>query len=691
MKAKLLTLVLLVLACIGTARSQGPLLSNSVTGVNATTNPTTVNVTLAFGLLLKGTITPSSGSVPTSVTAASTTSSATFIGTVDLATNTYRIVLPADTYKLQVSFTNGGTSFTYTDSTSPTPFTVSADTVRNFTLPTVTSIAVSGNVSNLNLLFTTRSLSFDSTTIAGFSDVSAGASLDTSGNYAVNLPAGNFNVQLSQSALSIVPPASFSTSALSSSIGSKTVASTLNLTAPTITTDTLSGTVTITGTASIPANAILSVADTTAGPPQTTSSGSESLPSNGAYSLTLGNGDTYSLQLFAQVQILPSPAPLAIFLPPAIPLPAALTTNTIFNPNFPALPGAATAVTIKGRVTIAGTIAPVADASVTASGNQITGAANTEFSASANTDAQGNYSIMVPAGMNYTVFVTGQFATSGDFDGDAKADPAVFRPSDGTWYVDESDPNVVAQQWGTVGDIPVRGDFDGDGKTDFAVWRPSTGTWFVIPSSTPGSPIAQQWGTSGDIPVPGDYDGDGKTDYAVWRPSTGTWFVILSSTPGSPIAQQWGTSGDIPAPGDYDGDGKTDYAVWRPSTGTWFIIPSSNPGTPIVQQWGTNGDTPVPGDYDGDGKTDYAIWRPSTGTWFVIPSSNPGTPIVQQWGTNNDIPVPADYDRDRKTDIAVWRPSTGTWYAIPSSAPETSIVTQWGTSGDVPTLKPIGQ
>lgn len=281
------------------------------------------------------------------------------------------------------------------------------------------------------------------------------------------------------------------------------------------------------------------------------------------------------------------------------------------------------------------------------------------------------------------------------------ADKAVFRPSNGTWYViPRTNPgSPIAQQWGTSTDITLRGDFDGDGKNDIVVWRPSNGTWYIIPSSNPGTPILQSWGANGDIPVPGDYDGDGVTDFAVFRPSNGTWYVIPSSNSGTPIIKQWGTSGDVPVPGDYDGDRMTDFAVWRPTNGTWYVIPSSNPGAPILQQWGATvsgvQDHPVPGDYDGDGKTDFAVWRPSNGVWYIIPSGNPGTPILQEWGATlggvQDVPVPVDYDGDTRTDLAIWRPGTGVWYVLPSTAPGTFAATSWGTANDIPVERPIGQ
>jgi hypothetical protein len=68
----------------------------------------------------------------------------------------------------------------------------------------------------------------------------------------------------------------------------------------------------------------------------------------------------------------------------------------------------------------------------------------------------------------------------------------------------------VAQAWGQAGDLPVVGDYDGDGRDDAAVWRRSDGGWYVQPSS--GLAVTSQpQGTATDLPAnsPQWLDSDG--------------------------------------------------------------------------------------------------------------------------------------------------------------------------------------
>ena len=264
---------------------------------------------------------------------------------------------------------------------------------------------------------------------------------------------------------------------------------------------------------------------------------------------------------------------------------------------------------------------------------------------------------------NSAVTVVGQlgdaatdFITPEDFDGDGKDDLAVWTeaaPATANFKVLNSTTNTVqVHVFGQTGDDPaVVGDYDGDNKADPAVFRcppiaaPDGQCFFFFRGSfnNPSGNITYvPWGfgVDGDFfPNVGDFDGDGKHDFCIQRanpasPTNGQFVLLKSSNLGVEYIN-WGLSSDFIVPGDYDGDGKADFCVRRTVGGNrqhWIL---TRTGATSFQVWGITGDSSTPGDYDGDGKTDLAIWRgsatPGESRFWVLNSSN-GAVVTRTWG-----------------------------------------------------------
>lgn len=291
------------------------------------------------------------------------------------------------------------------------------------------------------------------------------------------------------------------------------------------------------------------------------------------------------------------------------------------------------------------------------------------------------------------------FATD-DFDGDGRTDLALYQPSterspQGRWWIMALDGRGLAQgvAWGFAGCIPVSGDYDGDGRADLAVYHPATGKWHIrslTRALTPPEGIS--WGFAGTIPVPGDYDGDGKSDLAVYHPDTGKWHIRSLTqrlTPAQGVS--WGFAGTIPVPGDYDGDGRSDLAVYQESTGNWYIakltLATGNLFPISRNKFGGPRMKPVSGDPDGDGYSDLVVYNVDDGLWFIYSiRKNQKITWRNPWGYKGAIPVSGNYDGDvkGKDDLAVYDLKNGIWNIKTLGGRAIAWKKAWGAGGMIP-------
>jgi beta-lactamase superfamily II metal-dependent hydrolase len=242
---------------------------------------------------------------------------------------------------------------------------------------------------------------------------------------------------------------------------------------------------------------------------------------------------------------------------------------------------------------------------------------------------------------------------SGDYDGDAAADPAIFRPSAGLWSV----RNITRLYFGNSTDQAGPGDYDGDGTAEIAVFRASSGLWSIAGLSR------LYFGGLNDRAAPGDYDGDGSCDIGIFRENGGLWSIR------SLTRFYFGATGDWPIPGDHSGDGTAEGGLYRASSGQWLIRNLTR------FYFGVSADWPVAGDYDGTGRRSFGIFRPCSGMWGLRDLTR------LYYGNCFDYPQPGDYNGDGTDDPAIFRESTGMWSA------RNLTRAYFGATGDIPVTR----
>ncbi len=242
---------------------------------------------------------------------------------------------------------------------------------------------------------------------------------------------------------------------------------------------------------------------------------------------------------------------------------------------------------------------------------------------------------------------------AGDYNGDGRDDPAVFRAEEGLWAARD----VTRVYFGSSWDLPVSGDWDGDGTTESAVFRPSNGLWSARDVTR------CYFGSSDDTAVPGDYDGDGTVEAGLFRESAGLWAIRAVTR------AYLGSTGDRAAPGYYDADASEDIAVFRGSSGMWSVRDITR------FYFGATDDDLAPGDYNGTGQGEAGIFRPSRGMWSI----RNVTRIYL--GSANDWALPADYNGDGRDEAGIFRDSVGLW--------SVRILTRvyFGSTNDIPVTR----
>ena len=280
----------------------------------------------------------------------------------------------------------------------------------------------------------------------------------------------------------------------------------------------------------------------------------------------------------------------------------------------------------------------------------------------------------------------------GDFNGDSLTDLGLYNSSTGVWQIALSDAGVYrnAATWltnfGTSGSwLPMTGDFNGDGKADAAIYNPTTGQFQVALStgasfSSPSTWFTFSGASSSWQPFVGNFNADKYADLAFYNKSTGEVKVALGTSTGFGSSTTWLTNfgtGSIALAGDFNADSVTDICLFNKTTGEFKVAFSNTKafvdGSSWISGFATNKDVII-SDFNNDGLADIGYWDQATGNWYYAISNGArflDKGLWQNYGSSSDeSATTGDFNGDGIIDLATfdrdlmginrWKPAIST-------------------------------
>jgi hypothetical protein len=286
-------------------------------------------------------------------------------------------------------------------------------------------------------------------------------------------------------------------------------------------------------------------------------------------------------------------------------------------------------------------------------------------------DSNGNQQFANPPDADFAFGQNGDQPLTGDWNGDGKAEVGIYRPSNGTFYLDYDGNSVFSlpadRQYnlgvGMVGgDLAVVGDWNGDGKAKIGLFR--QGFFWILDLDgsgvySSGTDTAFAFGGDpGDVPVVGKWGGTSKSEVGIFR--QGFFWILdwngnrtidnVNQGGGDQAFPSGGLPGDVPVVGDWNGNGISKPGVFR--AGYFWVLDvngdhqfTAAPPDLAFAFGGLAGDKPMAGDWGyatGAGTVTVTLNALPAGTLLKADNVGCPAPCVKQWvpGSSHTIEAP---------------------------------------------------